>query len=138
MAGLGTSLDVAWERHPHERLDAYEVAKRLAIELFRETGSFPIQERFGLVSQIRRAAVSVPVNIAEGASRGSKRDFSRFLLIARGSVNELRVLLELSRETGHLDPTRHDQLEGLINRLFAMITGLIRRSDAISHTQRRL
>ena len=123
-----------WEKHPHERLDVYVLAKRFVIEVYQETASFPVQERFGLVSQIRRAAVSIPVNIAEGASRGSKREFSRFLLIARGSVNEIRVLLELSREIGHLDNSRFLHFEEIVNRLFAMTTGLIRRADSVSHT----
>ena len=121
-----------WRKHPHEELDAYKLAKRLVTELYQLTSRFPSEEKFGLVSQIRRAAVSVPVNIAEGAARGSKREFSRFLLMARGSINEIRILLELSQDLGYVDTVRFLRFEGILNRLFAMTTGLIRRSDTLS------
>ena len=123
-----------WRKHPHENLDAYKLAKRLVSDLYLLTAAFPSEEKFGLVSQIRRAAVSVPVNVAEGASRGSKREFSRFLQMARGSVNELRVLLELSRDLGFLDAGRLEYFEEILNRLFGMTTGLIRRSNLLSRS----
>jgi four helix bundle protein len=100
----------------------------LAVDLYRETASFPSEERFGLASQIRRAAVSIPANIAEGASRRSKREFVHFLSTARGSSSELRVLLEIAQETGHLELSRSNAYEAIIDRVSSMISGLIRRN----------
>ena len=113
----------------HERLDVYALARKLAIELYRDTASFPIQERFGLVSQIRRSAVSVPANIAEGAARRSKKEFAHFLLTARGSATELRLLLDIACQTGSLPIDRFRQCEAILDRIILMVSGLIRRSD---------
>jgi four helix bundle protein len=94
---------MASEKQPiHERLDLFVVARQLAIDLYRDTAGFPSEERFGLVSQIRRAAVSIPANVAEGAARRSKPEFVRFLLTARGSATELRLLLDIACQIGHL------------------------------------
>jgi len=113
----------------HERLDLYVLARRFAIDLYRDTATFPTEERFGLVSQIRRAAVSIPANIAEGAGRRSKREFARFLLAARGSATELQLLLDIACETGSLNPERFRECGQVLDRIFAMTSGLIRRAD---------
>jgi four helix bundle protein len=113
----------------HEELDVYRLSRALCVELYRETRSFPLTERFGLTVQIRRAAVSIPVNIAEGAGRRSKRDFARFLSISRGSANELFVLLDLANQIGLLEQNRFAKHAQAIERIFAMISGLIRRID---------
>jgi four helix bundle protein len=114
----------------HEKLDAYKVARQFAIELYRYTAAFPAEERFGLTSQIRRAAVAIPANIAEGAARRSKREFSRVLLTARGSTAELRLLLDIAHETGRLNDETFSVCESKLDRIFAMTSGLIRRSDS--------
>jgi four helix bundle protein len=116
----------------HEQLDVFKVSRQLAIDLFRETRKFPAGEKFGLTSQIRRSAVSIPANIAEGAARRSKREFSRFLLTARGSSTELRLLLEIAHETGILDSEAFARYESVVNRVFSTMNGLIRHSDAAS------
>jgi four helix bundle protein len=113
----------------HEHLDVYAVARQLAIDLYRDTVTFSPDEKFGLVSQIRRAAVSIPANIAEGAARRSKKDFSRFLLAGRGSATELQLLLDIACQTGNLDPERFRSCEQTLDRIFAMTSGLIRRAD---------
>ncbi len=79
-----------------EDLIAWQKAMRLAEEIYKLTRSLPEKERFGLCSQMRRAAVSVPSNIAEGHGRGSRQDYIRFLRTARGSINELRTQLMLA------------------------------------------
>lgn len=110
----------------HEDLDVCRVAKRFAVELYRDTAQFPREEQLGLTSQIRRAAVSIPVNIAEGASRRSKKEFARFLLIARGSSAELRVLLEIAHDIAVLPSERFISAEQTVDRISSMTSGLIR------------
>ena len=102
---------------------------RLCAQLYSETRSFPLAERFGMVAQIRRAAVSIPANIAEGAGRRSKKEFARFLCVSRGSANELCVLLEIARQIGFLDEDRFNGYAQEVERIFAMLSGLIRRVD---------
>jgi len=89
----------------HRELDVWRSSMDLATAIYSLTKRLPNSERFGLVNQMRRAAVSVPSNIAEGAARGSSADFARFLLIARGSVAELETQLELTErlELAHVD-----------------------------------
>jgi four helix bundle protein len=116
------------ERLIHEGLDAYRLSRQLAIDLYKETTAFPLSERFGLVSQIRRAAVSIPANIAEGAARHTKKEFSRFLYAARGSAAELRLLLDIAAATGNLGYERHGELEAILGRVTAMTNGLISRN----------
>ncbi|HTY42135.1 MAG TPA: four helix bundle protein [Thermoanaerobaculia bacterium] len=115
-----------WRGYAHERLDVYRVARGLVTEIYRATESFDESERSGLVAQLRRASVSIPVNIAEGAARGTRREFSRFLQIARGSATELRVLLDAAHEVGALTSAKHDSLGDAVERVFAMTSGLLR------------
>ena len=83
--------------------DVWQLSMDLVVELYRVTASFPDEEKFGLTSQIRRAAVSVPANIAEGYGRRTPRSYSHFLRIAKGSVNELETLLIVATELGFLE-----------------------------------
>jgi four helix bundle protein len=82
----------------YERFDAWRAAHHLALELYRATDTWPRPERFGLTIQVRRAALSVPTNIAEGAAKRGSREFRRFLDIALGSLAELSYLLRFSRD----------------------------------------
>ena len=86
----------------YERFDAWRAAHHLALELYRATDTWPRSERFGLTIQVRRAALSVPTNIAEGAAKRGSREFRRFLDIALGSLAELSYLLRFSRDYGLL------------------------------------
>ena len=81
-------------------LKVWQRSHGLALQLYRLTAAFPVEERFGLVTQIRRAAVSVPTNIAEGSKRQGKLDYARFLNIAEGSLVETEYLVMLSRDLG--------------------------------------
>jgi len=81
---------------PHKILDVWQVSMEAAKVIYKVTNTFPADERFGLFSQMRRAAVSIPSNIAEGAARQGKAEFRNFLSIAQGSVRELDTQLELS------------------------------------------
>jgi four helix bundle protein len=89
---------------PYERFLAWKVSHELALELFRETDGWPPKERYGLSSQLRRAALSTPTNIAEGAGKRGPREFRRYLDIALGSLAEVSYLLRFSRDYGVLSP----------------------------------
>lgn len=87
----------------YERLRAWQAAHEAALEIYRVTDGWPKEERFGLTIQLRRAALSVPVNIAEGTGRRGPREFRRFLDIALGSLSEVAYLLRFSRDCGLLN-----------------------------------
>jgi four helix bundle protein len=89
-------------------LRVWQRSHRLALDIYRQTRTFPIEERFGIVSQMRRSVVSVSSNIAEGAKRSSNQDYARLLNIAEGSLAETESLLRLAQD---LDFGRRDTLE---------------------------
>ena len=84
----------------HERLKAWELCHELVLGVYRQTERWPLQERYGLTSQIRRAAVSAPTNLAEGAAKHGRREFRRYVDIALGSVAETAYLLRLAKDWG--------------------------------------
>jgi len=86
----------------HNKLRAFELADEIAVMVYRVTAEFPKSELYGLTSQLKRAAVSVPSNIVEGCSRDSQADFVRFLYISFGSLKELHYQLDLSMRLGFL------------------------------------
>lgn len=87
----------------HEKLEAWRDAMELVTSVYRIAGTFPAEERFALTSQLKRACVSVPSNIAEGAARGSHKEFLRFLGIAHGSLAELETHLQIAERLGYLE-----------------------------------
>jgi four helix bundle protein len=111
-------------RPHHYDLEAWKEAMRLVGDIYRMSLKLPSSERFGLFSQMRRAAISVPSNIAEGAARGSKAEFRRFLMIARGSLIELDTQLWVARDLKYLRPTRTEL--DRIERVFKLLNGLIK------------
>ena len=86
----------------HKDLDVYKLSLNLVEDIYRLTKSFPASENFGLTSQLRRAAVSLPSNIAEGASRASTKDFIRFLNICSGSLAEIETQLVIAERIGYI------------------------------------
>jgi four helix bundle protein len=111
---------------PHKRLDVWQQAMRTVKNVYELTNTLPTDEKFGLVSQMRRAAISIPCNIAEGAARQGKREFKNFLSIARGSLSELDTQLELCLLLNYVND---DHLKGILDqleRIDKMLTGLIR------------
>ena len=99
---------------------------KLTAEVYRLTQRFPREEMFGLTSQLRRSAISIPSNIAEGHGRINPREFRHFLLIARGSNSELQTQLELSNELGFADPQELVLAQSLSAEIERMIIGLVR------------
>lgn len=108
----------------HRRLRAFELADELALEIYRATKDFPHEERFGLTSQLRRAAVSVPSNIVEGCARNSLSDYLRFLDISFASCRELGYQLSLANRLGYLNPNQYTQLDDLYNQTASVLNGL--------------
>ena len=108
------------------QLKVWQKAHRCTLEIYRHTQSFPAEERFGLTAQLRKAAVSVPSNIAEGCGRDSERDFARFLSIAAGSASEAEYQLLLARDLGYLADKIYRQLDAQINEVKRMLNSLIR------------
>jgi four helix bundle protein len=119
---------------PYERLDAWRLAHELALEIYRVTDDFPRVELYGLTSQTRRAALSVPTNIAEGSAKRGPREFRRFLDISLGSLAELAYLLRFARDRGVLDPSDAERLDVLRERVGIVTWRLYR---AIRDQQRR-
>ena len=97
----------------YERFQAWKAAHRAALEIYRETDRWPREERFGLTIQLRRAVLSAPANIAEGASKRGTREFRRFLDIALGSLAEASYLLRFSRDYGLLSEQAWVELEAI-------------------------
>jgi four helix bundle protein len=101
---------------PYERLEAWQMAHQLALEIYRATDSWPKEERFGLTSQLRRAALSAPTNIAEGSAKKGNREFRRYLDIALGSLAEVSYLLRFGRDRGILAEDSWLELDSRRNR----------------------
>lgn len=101
---------------PYERFTAWNIAHRLALEVYTETECWPVRERYALAAQVRRAALSAPTNIAEGSAKSGRREFRRYLDIALGSLSEVSYLLRFSRDRGILEQERFLQLDALRNR----------------------
>jgi len=97
----------------YERIRAWHAAHELALQIYRMTDSWPNGERFGLTIQLRRAALSVPANIAKGAAKRGSREFRRFLDTALGSLSEVSYLLRFSRDYGLLTHESWLAIEGL-------------------------
>ena len=88
---------------PHKKLDVWQTAMKTAQMVYVLTSTFPAEEKFGLVSQMRRAVVSIPSNIAEGAARQGGREFRNFLSMAQGSLSELDTQLELALRLEYIE-----------------------------------
>jgi four helix bundle protein len=117
------------ERKPirnYRDLIAWQKAMNLAKQAYQATLKFPNEERFGLTSQMRRAAVSVPSNIAEGFGRARKPEFRRFLEIARGSLFEFQTQAKLARRLGLLAGPGLTNLRDAAQELEAILNGLVR------------
>ncbi len=110
----------------HTKLKAFELADEVALLIYKITAEFPKEELYGLTSQMRRAAVSVPSNIVEGCARDSQADYLRFLTIAFGSLRELRYQLSLSVRLGFLDGQDSSQIETKVIETEKVLNGLIR------------
>ncbi|HNC23432.1 MAG TPA: four helix bundle protein [Opitutaceae bacterium] len=107
-------------------LVVWQKAHAAVLDVYRATRSFPSDERFRLSDQLCRSAASVPTNIAEGKGRGSRAEFRQFLVIARGSIEETRYLLLLSRDLGFMTVETYTDLEHRYTEVSKMTNALLR------------
>lgn len=109
----------------HQKLDVYISSKTFVLECYRLTRSLPPDEKFGMMSQIRRASLSVHLNIAEGSSRKSEAERKRYYEVARGSIIEIDAALDVALDLGYIQEHTIDKLGEYMVRTFKILTGLI-------------
>jgi four helix bundle protein len=119
---MGEEKQRVAEIRPHYKLEAWKLSRTLVLDVYKLTQTFPKEEMFGLTNQIRRAAVSIPSNIAEGAARTGAREFAQFLNFARGSLSELETQLLIATDLGYIK--NDNPVFAIIDRVSRLITGL--------------
>src|SRR5262245_42206641 len=118
---------------PHRNLIAWQKAMDFAVSVYELTREFPQEELYALTSQLRRAAVSAPSNIAEGAAGRSRQQFSNYLSNAIGSLNEIDTQLELAQSLGYLSNADYKRLYQALDECLALTYGL-KKSDHSEHS----
>jgi four helix bundle protein len=111
---------------PHHKLNVWKKAIEFVKRIYQITGEFPSEEKFGLVSQMRRSAISIASNISEGAGRNNKKEFNQFLGVAQGSSSELETQLIIARELGFMKDQLAAELISELDSISKMIVGLQR------------
>ena len=110
----------------YRELQVYERSYRAGLAIYEMTKTFPEEERYGIVSQMRRASTSIPATIAEGyAKRDSQNEFRRFLQMALGSANEMNVWLDYAKDLGYISTEKHQKANREYNELGKMLRALI-------------
>ncbi|HAK59934.1 MAG TPA: hypothetical protein DCO77_06065 [Nitrospiraceae bacterium] len=115
---------------PHKKLDVWKLSIDLVVEIYKLTQLLPHEEKYNLISQMKRAVISIPGNIAEGAARNTKKEFIHFLHIAQGSLSELDTHLDVVRRLKFLQDQDFHFTDGLMERIDKMLTGLIRHEKS--------
>lgn len=118
-----SKIEVKRKMQSHKDLDVWKRSMELVVNIYRLTRDFPHEEQFGLSSQIRRSAISIPSNIAEGAARNSAKEYKQFLYISLGSVSEIETQILIAEKLGFLK-TKNSLLED-VSDIRKMLTGLI-------------
>lgn len=113
-------------QYQFESLKVWQKGMELVKKVYRETQDFPKEEQYGLTGQLRRAAVSIPVNLAEGKGRFHAKEQIQFFYTARGSAYEVMTLLQVAQDLGYLTPSQTDALRTLLNEITAMLNSLIK------------
>lgn len=108
----------------HKDLDVFKLAHQLALEIYKITSKFPIEERYGLSSQLRRSAYSVPMNIAEGGSRLNRKEYKQFIGISRSSAAEVMYQLLLAKDLQYISEDIYKRLDYNYKRIIQMLTKL--------------
>lgn len=115
--------------HNFRKLDIWSKSMDLVTEIYQLTNTFPSNERFGLISQMQRSAVSIPTNIAEGSAKSSNKDFARFLEMSIGSSLELETELTIALNLKYIDSMVFESIQNKIIELQKMITGFKNKLD---------
>jgi four helix bundle protein len=125
LAGTGSALSMRMATNSFRDLEVWQEAMLLVEDIYRLSARFPGDERFGLTAQLRKASVSIPSNIGEGARRKRNKAYLYFLEIALGSQGEVDVQAELAKRLGFCSPANYDKLVQRIDRIGRMLNGLI-------------
>lgn len=112
---------------PYQELFVWKKAITFSISIYGITKKFPDDEKFGLISQMRRAAVSIPSNIAEGSKRGTVKDYAAFLRIAHGSGAELETQLIIGKELDYIDEATFTSLKSDLNEIMKMLGSILQK-----------
>ncbi|MCH7760738.1 four helix bundle protein [candidate division TA06 bacterium] len=119
----------------YTKIKAWQFADQLAMEIYKSTKDFPKSEIFGLTSQMRRSAVSVPANIVEGSARRHQKEYVHFLYIAMGSLAELSYYIRFSKEIGYLKKNQYGILDSQYQQTVKTLRGLINYIEASSKSK---
>jgi len=119
----------------YKDLIVYQKAYKLTLEIYMTTKNYPKDELYGLVSQMRRSAVSIPCNVAEGYRRGHRKEYIQFLHVAMGSCGELETLLSLSKDLGFLNEETYNKLYQSQDEISRLLRGLI---SSLSNPKRKV
>ena len=111
----------------YRKLQVWQKSHNLVLQVYKITKGFPGDERYGLTSQLRRAAVSIPSNIAEGSGRKTQAEFARFLHIAMGSASEVEYHLLLARDLGYVEEDQYRLTSHQVAEIKRMLSGLIQK-----------
>ena len=112
----------------YKDLIVYQKAYAMTVKVYAMTKAYPKEEMYALTSQLKRAAYSIPLNIAEGyGKKGSITEFKRFLQMAKGSANEMEVLLDLSRDLGFIDTEKHTEMQKECAEINRILGGMLSR-----------
>ncbi len=114
-------------------LDVFKLLHRLAIEIYKLTKEFPNDEKFGLISQMRRAAYSIPMNLCEGSMRLGTKEYKQFVGIARGSCGEIQYQLLLSKDLSYVSEQEYKELFQKYERVGKMLTNLVKALEKRKH-----
>ena len=117
----------------HTKLAVFEVSKQLLLECYNLTKHFPSEEKFGLIQQIRRAALSAHLNLAEGCSRQSFQERKRFFEVSRGSVIEVDTALDIAVCLNYCTLAEMESLGEVLMRTFKLLSGMIAKPDSKTH-----
>ena len=115
------------EQPNYEKLRIWQEAMSLVQTVYEVTQKFPREEQFGITSQLRRAAISVPANIAEGHGKTSRADFKRFLAISKGSLQEINTLLQIALQMNYIAPDKYHELRQRALSLVRQISSLMKK-----------
>lgn len=110
----------------HKDLDVWKLSIELVTNIYKSTKQFPSDEKFGLTNQLRRTAVSIPSNIAEGAARKSNKEYLHFLYISLGSAAELETQLIIAHNLKYLNETEYNSINEQLDKVFKPLVGLMK------------